>query len=184
MQISLSTLAIVLGLGVALPHMYALAVPEAYGAWLRKFPRRVPYGVVLMLIGTAWFDWNLSLEQIADFEPYKGFLLFFFGAVGVCACIYVQDFLSVRGLAVVILLMAKTMVDTARWAETRWNLAIVIWAYIWVAAGIWFTIYPWHFRDAVNWETASTGRLRLVSAARVVIGLFVAALGFTVYRGA
>lgn len=184
MQISLSTLAIVLGLGMALPHLYALAMPAAFGGWLRKFPRCVPYGIVLMLIGTAWFDWNLSLETISDFEPYKKFLLLFFGAVGVCACIFVQDFLSVRGLAVVLLMLAKTMVDTARWAGTSWNLAIVIWAYVWVVAGIWFTIYPWHFRDAVNWQTASTGRIRLFSALRAAVGLFVAALGFTVYRGA
>jgi hypothetical protein len=184
MVINLSTLAIVMGLGMSLIQVYGIVNPAGFAAHARKFPRSLPCGVVLMLLGTAWFISYLNQESIADFAAYKPLLLAGFAAVGVASCFFVQDFLAVRGLAVVALLLAKLMVDTARWAESDWRLVIVTWAYLLVAAGIWFTIYPWHLRDLLNWATASEKRVRLGSALRLAFGLFVAVLGFTVYRTA
>src|SRR5262245_13357206 len=112
--ISLSTLAIILGLGLGLPQIYGLVNPTGYGAAVRKFPRSVPWGVALMLLGTGWFLLNLSQESVSDFATYKNVLLAGFAAVGILSCIFVQDFLAVRGLAVVLLLLAKLMVDTGR----------------------------------------------------------------------
>lgn len=184
MHISLSLLAIILGLGLGLPQIYGLTNPSAFAASARKFPRSLPWGVALMLIGTAWFVLYLSEEPLSDFASFKPILLAVFAGIGVASCIFVQDFLAVRGLAVVLLLLAKLMVDTARWAETDWRLVVITWAYLLVIAGIWFTLYPWHLRDALNWATANEKRVRVGSAVRLAFGLFVAALGFTVYRGA
>ncbi len=182
MQLSLSNLAVLLGLGLCLPQIYGLLKPAAFAAGVRKFPRSVPWGVALMLIGTGWFVWYLNEESISDFAAWKPLLLLAFAGVGVASCIFVRDFLAVRGLAVVFLLLAKLMVDTARWAETDWRWVVVGWAYFLVVAGIWFTIYPWHLRDILNWATANEQRVRIGSALRLAFGLFVAVLGLTVYR--
>lgn len=184
MHIELSTLAIILGLGMGLPQIYGLMKPAAFAARVRKFPRSLPLGIVLMLLGTAWFLFYLNQESLSDFVAYKPVLFCGFGAVGVASCIYVQDFLAVRGLAVVMLLLAKLMVDTARWVQSDWRLVIVTWAYLMVIAGIWFTLYPWHLRDLLNWATANEKRVRIGSAIRLAFGLFVAVLGFTVLRSA
>jgi len=184
MEIKLSTLAVVMGLGMGLPQIYGLMKPANFAAGVRKFPRSLPWGIALMLLGTGWFIYYLNGESISDFAAYKPLLLAGFTGVGIASCIYVQDFLAVRGLAVVLLLLAKLMVDTARWAETDWRLVVVTWAYVLVAAGIWFTIYPWHLRDLLNWATANEKRVRIGSAIRLAFGLFVAALGVTVFRGA
>jgi len=106
-QLKLSTLAVVLGLILSLPQIYGLISPNSFRASMRKFPRSMPWGFTLMLLGTAWFLYNLSLESIADFASYKNILLGGFAAVGIGACIFVQDFLAVRGLAVVLLLLGK-----------------------------------------------------------------------------
>jgi hypothetical protein len=182
MAINLSTLAVIMGLGLSVPQVYGLMKPAAFAAGVRKFPRSLPWGIALMLLGTGWFLFYLNEESISDFAAYKPLLLAGFGAVGVASCVYVQDFLAVRGLAVVLMLLAKLMVDTARWAETDWRLVIVSWAYLLVLAGIWFTIYPWHLRDGLNWATANEKRVRVGSAIRLAFGLFVAALGLTVFR--
>ncbi len=184
MQIKLSTLAVLLGLGMGLPQIYGLMKPAAFAAGVRKFPRSLPWGVTLMLLGTAWFVGYLNQESISDFASYKPLMLAGFAAVGIASCFFVQDFLAVRGLAVVLLLLAKLMVDTARWAETDWRLVIVTWAYVFVAAGIWFTLYPWHLRDLLNWGTANEKRVRIGSAIRLAFGLFVAVLGVTVFKAA
>ncbi len=183
MQISLSTLAIIMGLGLAVPQIYGLMKPAAFAAGVRKFPRSLPWGVALMLLGTGWFIYYLNLESISDFAAYKPVMLAGFAGVGVASCIFVQDFLAVRGLAVVLMLLGKLMVDTARWAQTDWRLVMVTWAYFLVIAGICFTIWPWYLRDLLNWATANETRVRVGSALRLAFGLFVAVLGFTVLRG-
>ena len=178
----LSTLAVLLGLGFGLPQLYGLMKPAKFREAVRKFPRSEPWGYALMLLGTAWFLWNLDQENISDFAAYKKALLIGFAAVGVATCIYVRDFLAVRGLAVVFLLLAKLMVDTARWEDTEWRLVIVTWAYVLVIAGMWFTVSPWRLRDLLNWGTATDQRVRLGCGLRLAFGLFVIALGLAVFR--
>jgi len=177
----LSTLAIVLGLGMGLPQIYGFVKPAAFAAAVRKFPRSVPWGYGLMLLGTAWFVYNLSQESISDFAAYKNILFAGFAAVGIGSCIYVQDFLAVRGLAVVFLLLAKLMVDTGRphLAESSFVLIIQAWAYLLVMAGIRLTVSPWRLRDFLNWATATEKRIKVGCGIRLAFGLFVAVLGLT-----
>lgn len=177
----LSTLSILLGLGVGLPQIYGLVQPAAFQAAVRKFPRSLPWGWALMLLATVWFVWNVTREPDADFAAIKPFLMAGFVGVGVGACIFVQDFLAARGLAVVFLLLAKLMVDTARWADSDWRWVISGWAYVLVLAGIWFTVSPWRLRDVLEWGTASEARIKIGCAVRLAFGLFVAGLGLTVF---
>ena len=181
MIFKLSTLAIVLGLAMGLPQIYGLMNPSAFATAVRKFPRSLPWGYALMLLGTAWFLYNLSQESIADFAAYKNLLFAGFAAVGIGSCIYVRDFLAVRGLAVVFLLLAKLMVDTGRphLAQTSLVLIIQTWAYVLVVAGIWFTVSPWRLRDFLEWGTANDKRIKIGCGLRLAFGLFVAVLGLT-----
>jgi hypothetical protein len=181
-QISLSTLAVILGLGLALPQIYGFMNPSGFAAGVRKFPRSLSWGFALMILGTAWFLWNLYLESISDFASWKNVLLAGFAGVGVGTCIFVQDFLAVRGLAVVLLLLAKLMVDTGRPALNRpsgtaWVMLFQAWAYLFVVAGIWFTVSPWRLRDLLEWGTANDKRIKVGCAIRLGFGLFMAALG-------
>jgi hypothetical protein len=180
----LSLLSILLGLGMSVPQIYGLTKPKQFAAAARKFPRNLPVGIVLMLLATAWFVWNVNEEPIADFSVFKPYMIAAFMAVGVLTCIFVQDFLAVRGLAVVALLLAKLMVDTGRphLGTTPWVLVIQIWAYLLVVAGIWFTVTPWKLRDILNWATATEERIRVGSAIRLAFAVFVVILGLTAFR--
>ena len=177
----LSTLAVLLGLGLGLPQIYGFVKPAAFAAAVRKFPRSVPWGYALMVLGTAWFIYNLSQESISDFAAYKNLLFAGFIAVGIGSCIYVKDFLAVRGLAVVFLLLAKLMVDTGRpyLAQTSLVLIIQIWAYLLVLVGIWLTVSPWRLRDFLNWATATEKRIKVGCGIRLAFGLVIAVLGLT-----
>jgi hypothetical protein len=177
----LSTLAILLGLGFGLPQIYGLLHPARFRDTVRRFPRSEPWGYALMLVGTGWFLWNLQNENISDFAAYKPLMLVGFGAVGVGACVFVRDFLAVRGLAIVLMLLGKLMVDTARWADSDWRLVIVTWAYVLVVAGMWFTVSPWRMRDLLEWGTRTDLRVRLGSGLRLAFGVLVALLGMMVF---
>jgi hypothetical protein len=180
----LSLLSILLGVGVGLPQVVGLARPARLAAAAKKFPRNLPLGIVLMLLGTAWFVWNVNIEPIADFSAFKPYMIGGFIAVGVFSCVFVQDFLAVRGLAVVLLLLGKLMVDTGRphLGESPFVLVIQAWAYVLVLAGIWFTITPWRLRDLLNWATATDARTRLLSGLRLAFAAFVLILGLTTFR--
>ena len=181
MAIKLSTLSIGLGLSVAAVNLYGLLKPSEFRNVLRKLPRSLPAGFVFMLSATAWFLWNVSRESLSDFESLKPFLYILFVGVGVGSCFFVQDFLAVRGLAVLMLLLGKLMVDSERWAESDWRLVIAVWAYVLVVAGMWFTVSPWRLRDLLYWGTANEKRVRVGSAVRFAFGVFVAFLGFTLF---
>lgn len=177
----LSTLSLLLGCGMALPQVYGLMKPKEFAAAVRKFPRSTTIGYVLTIAATLWFLYYLNQEDIADFAAYKKVMFFGFGALGVFTCVYVTDFLAVRGLALLMVLLGKLMVDTARWADTEWRLVIITWAYLLVVVGMWLTVSPWRLRDFLNWATANENRIRMGSAVRLAFGLFVAALGLTVF---
>lgn len=180
----LSLLAVLLGLGVALPQLYGLLKPGPFAAAMRKFPRSELWGFILMPLGTVWFLWNLKTDDIADFAAFKPIMFVGFAVIGFGACVFVRDFLAVRGLAVVVLLLAKFTLDTARWVDTDWRLVLVVWAYIWVVLAVWFTVSPWRLRDFINFATANERRVRLGSLVRLAFGILVLVLGLTVFRQA
>jgi hypothetical protein len=181
----LSLLTVGLGLILCALDLFGLLKPAACTTLARQFPRSQPVGWVLMLLGTAWFLYIVNYEPIADFSAYKNVMMLGFGAVGVLACIFVTDFLAVRGLAIVLMLLGKLMVDTGRphLGESPFVLVIQVLAYVYVIAGMWLTIAPWRLRDWLDWVTTTEQRLRLTSGLRLVFGLFLVGLGLTVFRG-
>ena len=184
MNLNLSTLVMALGIAYAAPQLYAMANPKGYAEWLRRFPRNIPLGMALVAAGTAWFLFNLTQESIADFAAFKPHMMVGFAAIGLGTCVFVHDFLAVRGLAVLFLLLAKLMVDTGRphLGESSWVLVNQVWAYVFVMAGIWFTVSPWRMRDWIAWNTANDRRIRNGAIARLTLGLFVLVLGAMVFR--
>jgi hypothetical protein len=180
----LSLLSILLGAGLSVPQIYGLTRPAQFVASVRKFPRNLPVGIALMLFATAWFLWNVNRESLADFAAYKPEMMLAFGAIGVLTCVFVQDFLAVRGLAVLALLLGKLMVDTGRphLGQTEWVLVIQAWAYVLIVLGMWFTVTPWKLRDFLNWATATENRVRIGSAIRLAFALFIVLLGLTAFR--
>ena len=180
----LSLLSVLLGLGMGLPQISGILNPQKFAAAVRKFQRSLPFGYALMALGTAWFLYYLKSESAADFAAYKLHMAVAFAAVGVGTCIFVQDFLAVRGLAIVLLLVAKLMVDTGRphLGETPWVLLFQAWAYLLVVAGIWLTVSPWRLRDFLDWATANEKRVKIGSSIRLAFALLVVALGLTAFR--
>ncbi len=179
---TLSTLCIVLGLGVAVPQLYGFKNPAKFRDALRKFPRNTRVGYLLMTIATAWFLWHLKQENIADFATFKPIMYAGFGALGLGTCIFLKDFLAVRGFALLLLLLAKLVLDTQRWEVSNWRWVLGVLAYVWIVAGIWFTVSPWRCRDILGWMTATDARVKVGCALRLALAVLVAVLGATVFR--
>jgi hypothetical protein len=184
MELPLSLVSTLLGLAILLPAAAAFVKPASLSGPIKGFHRAVGIGCVLIVLATVWFVYNLKVESIADFEPMKPYLMMILVALGVGTCLFLQDFIAVRGLAALMLLVAKLMVDAGRphldespFVEVNQTLA-----YIFVFFGMWLTISPWRLRDWFNWSAASNGRLKLVSGLAGAVGAFILVLGLTVFR--
>ena len=180
--VDVANLSLVLGLLICLPQIYGLLHPAAMGERARRLPRSETAGYGLMAAGTIWFLFVLQHENLADFDAYKTKLQIFFGLVGVGACIYLRDFLAVRGMAVLMLLMAKLVVDNARHADSAWRVLLVAIAYGWIVKGMIFTVSPWRCRDIIEWAFSTERRIRLLCALRLAVGILLVLLGLTVFK--
>ena len=184
MQPSLANVSLALGALLLLKGVFALASPKAFTGLLKGFPRNTAIGVVLMLVATGWFLSIAQAESFADFENIKPIILGVFAIVGITTCIFVRDFLPVRALAVLFLLMAKVMVDAGRphLAESRLVLVNQYFAYVLILAGMWLTVSPYRLRDWQDWILSSATRLKIAAAAWVGFGGFLVWLGLTVFK--
>lgn len=180
----LTILATLLGLAYALPQIYGLLKPAKFTAALRKFPRSERWGFILMPLGTVWFLYNLKTDDIADFAAFKPVMFIGFAVIGFGACAFVRDFLAVRGLAVVVLLLANVVLDTACWVDTQWRLVLSFWSYAWILLALWLTISPWRLRDYIAWVTATERRLKLTCVLRLAFGVGLVIVALTAYRAA
>ena len=188
-QVSLANLSIVLGVFLAALSGYSLARPAAVGQAMRAFPRANAPGYVLILAATAWFLWNIQSEDMADYREIKHWFYIGFGAVGIGSCIYLRDFLAVRGLAVFMLLLAKLMLDTQRnymlatpeAYMSEWRLVFAVWAYMIIVMSMWLVISPWRMRDMIEWMLAKPGRLVVKGWFRLGFGILLIVLGLTVF---
>lgn len=166
-----------------LSHGWALLQSRAAITWLKRFPRHHGIGVILILISTAWFEYYLFNEKLSDIEGTpKKLLLLAFPAVGIGCCLYVRDFLAVRGLSVFLLLLAGYVLEVGRWHNSPWHDALSVWAYGWIVMAFWLTMAPWRLRDIIGWLTAVESRLKWAAISGIVWGLFVIGLGLTVLR--
>ena len=188
-QVSLANLSIVLGVFLVAVAGYSLARPGAVGQAMRAFPRANAPGYVLILAATAWFLWNIQSEDMADYREIKHWFYIGFGAVGIGSCIYLRDFLAVRGLAVFMLLLAKLMLDTQRHYMldtpvahmSEWRLVFAVWAYMIIVMSMWMVISPWRMRDMIEWMLAKPRRLAAKGWFRLVFGILLIVLGLTVF---
>jgi len=179
---NLSQAALVLGLGCLVGHLWPMLRPAGCAAWLRGFHRNTAVGVLLMLVGTIWFEQNLQNSEISDFAAFRPFLLGGVIAIGVASCFVVRDYLAVRGAAIVACLVADVVLDAQRWHPSPLRHLVTVWMYLWVTLAIWVALSPWRVRDWLAWCSASEPRLRLLGVAGVAWGALISALAFTAYR--
>ena len=188
-EVSLANLSVLLGVFLTAVSGYSLAKPDAVACALRTFPRANTPGYMLMLAATAWFLWNIRIEDMADYREIKHWFYIGFGAVGIGSCIFLRDFLAVRGLAVFMLLLAKLMLDTQRnymlatpeAYMSEWRLVFAVWAYMIIVMSMWLVISPWRMRDMIEWMLAKPGRLVVKGWFRLGFGILLIVLGLTVF---
>ncbi|MBI5685615.1 MAG: hypothetical protein HZC54_11095 [Verrucomicrobia bacterium] len=179
--VPLKAVAIAVGTAIIATRLPGILKPQAYRDWLRKFPRAVVPGIVFLSIALIWCLIIVNGAREDGMAVPKNFVYLFLIGVYVGLIALKFDFLAVRGLSILLLMIAKVVVDSANQLETPWRLVMTVIAYIWAILGMWFTVSPYRMRDMIEWSIASDSRLRTLSAVGCVFGLFLIGLGLFVY---
>jgi hypothetical protein len=177
----LAIVSTIAGAVVVAARLPGLLAPAKYREQAVEFPRSVLWGRVLMGIAAAiawWVMYHAATDEWKWAQPYilVGVPVAYFLVIN-----FAPNYLAMRGLAALMLMAAKQMVDAADWHESPLRLIVTVFAYLWVVAAIWMTVAPHHFRDLIGFVSANDKRCRAACGAGVVVGLALIALGVFVY---
>jgi len=142
----------------------------AVGAIARRFPRSRRAAFVTMGLGTAWTLYRVTQLGQADFGEYRTAIFIGFAVIAILAFRYVPDFLSVRGLCVLVLLAADNLLTAAYMHyEEPGRLFLVTFVYAMIVLALYLAVSPFRVRDFFQWLFQRSARPRVFGA---MIGLY------------
>ena len=184
---------LVLAFWLIASHSYMLLKPSEAQAFLTKFPRNQFLGRILLGIGLAWF-WLLIAPtglgklsalamELGEFNGVKPLLRIAVPVAIFLVAHSVRDFLAVRALGVVGLMVAAPLLYAAFLKDPSSRLLVPIYAYALLTASLFWVGMPYLFRDAVTWVTADQGRWKIASVAGLVYGIATLVCALAFWRG-
>lgn len=192
-HLSLFTVGLVLAVWLMGVHALMLFKPVMVQEFLKKFPRNSWLGQILLGIGLVWF-WLLiapdnlgSISSLAmdlgEFNGAKPILRILVPISMFLVVISVRDFLAVRALGVVGLMVASPMLESAFLKDPSSRLLVPLYAYALLTASMFWVGMPYLFRDAVTWATASAQRWNLLALVGLGYGVATLVCALAFWRG-
>lgn len=150
---------------------------EFFEKAIKALPRSQIATVLLFGAGAAWFLSIIVHLGEADFGAYRQWLFLLFLVVAMGAFFVVPDFLAVRGLSILTLLSARSLLDAAYLQLPSSRLVFVSLVYVLIVLALYLAAMPYRWRDFFNWLYTSTTRPRALGCLLIVCaaGLVLAA---------
>jgi hypothetical protein len=171
---------IVVALALILSHGWALKNTAKTQAFLKAFPRDYKWGVILLTIDFLWAEFALANMDMGEFFTMRDKFMYIVAGGYVAVLIYVKEFLAVRALGSLLLLVAGPVLTAAFLQPQVSRLLLPIIAYVWIIIGMFFVGMPFLMRDWVNALLAKPQRWNLAVYSGIAYGvvLLVAAILF------
>ena len=184
---------LVLAIWLIAIHALMLVKPAETQSFMKKFPRNDQLGQVLLGIGLFWF-WLLIAPDnlgklsaltmdLGEFNSAKRLLQILVPISLVLVCRSVRDFLAVRALGLLGLMVAAPLLSAAFLKDPQSRLLVPIYAYAMLTASMFCVGMPYLFRDAVNWVTADRKRWTLCALVGLGYGVATLVCAFAFWRG-
>jgi hypothetical protein len=168
------------GLVLVLAHLVALLKPDAARGWLRKFPRNYELGVMLAIVATIWFYLLVKFMDLGEFTNWRPTVLFLTPVAGVLTIFFMRDFLAVRALGTLSLLVAEPLLESAFLRDEPIRLLLVTLVYLWILFGMFWVGMPYTLRDQIGWLSATEKRWRAAAVAGLAYGALLCVGSFSV----
>ncbi|MFA5057749.1 MAG: hypothetical protein WC485_06515 [Opitutaceae bacterium] len=170
--------------GLFLTALGALLLPNhpVVISTLKALPRSLAGTLVFFGGGALWF--LVRVANMGDADRILGSSnipwVVGFAALGVLSIKYVPDFLAVRGLGILTLLTASTLLDAAFMQyDQPQRLFLVTFVFVAILAALYLVAVPYRLRDFFQWLFATPGRARVLGAGLLAYGLLLNVVAFT-----
>lgn len=177
----LSVMAALLGGWWLVSRLPGLFSPERYSELLRKIPRAVWPGRILMAVVALWSGIRLYGAATDEWAWARGPVVLGVPLAYALVIHFADQFLTVRAAAALMLLIANEALRAADWHPSPWRLVVTVLSYVWVVTAIWMAAWPYQYRDVLFYICASPSRCRWACALGVGVGAFVVLLAVSVY---
>lgn len=193
-RLPLFTTGLVLAVWLIAVHAYAIARPKETMAFMKRFPRNQAIGQALLAVGLAWFFlllgdsegkgiFNALAMELGEFNKVKPFMRIAIPISVILVAISVRDFLAVRALGLLGLMVAYPLLEAAFLEDPVSRLLLSGFTYAMLTASLFFVGMPYLFRDAVTWATSSPSRWNRLAGAGLGYGVLVLVCAFAFWRG-
>ncbi len=173
---------LVVGIALLLAHLWALSAGESLVTPLKKFPRSRGWGVTLLTIAAAWSLWLMMTMDLGEFTSKRPILIALVPIAYVLTLFFVEEFLAIRALGMVLLLVSCVVLDAAYLSADPARLPLVALAYFWIVEALFCVGKPYLLRDVIGWMTEKTGRLKLASFAGIAFGVLLIGIAVARFR--
>ena len=154
----LRTVGFVVGIALVLVHLVGILNAKEMKGWLKAFPRSKPAGMILLVGAAAWAFWLVATMDLGEFYTMRGILMVVVPVACFLCMQYVDDFLSVRALGMILLLLADPLLEAAFLRHEAGKLLLVVLAYAWIIIGMFWVGMPYLMRDQIAWLLKSDSR--------------------------
>jgi hypothetical protein len=180
-SLNLETALFVVGIFLIVSHALALWKPGMVKDWLRAFPRSPRAGLILITAAAVWFFILVQVMDLGEFSNWRRTVLIATPIAWYLTWKYVDEFLSVRALGMLVLLAAEPLLESAFLRPEISRLFLVTLVFVWIVFAMFWVGMPYTLRDQIGWVTSSDKRWRFAALAGIVYGALLAGLPI-IYR--
>ncbi|MCS7063767.1 MAG: hypothetical protein NZM04_06965 [Methylacidiphilales bacterium] len=178
---TLQQVSLCVGALYVLLHTWGIIHPHAFYQRLRAFIRSVWIGRGLTLAAGVWTILLVLNIDLGEFSGMRNTFVIILSIGTLLAMFFIEDFLSVRALGMLLLLAACILLDAAFLEESRARLVVTLLSYVWIVAGMVFVASPYLFREILRIGFKHSLPSRLLNGIGLLIGLCLIVLAFTAY---
>ncbi len=177
-SLELHTVALFVGVLLILSHGVALSFSREVREALKYFPRSRPAGVILLSIAAIWFFWIVKTMDLGEFSSWRNTMLIFIPVWAIATILWVEEFLAVRALGILLLLGAEPLIESAFLKPDVLRYFVNLLAYAWAILGLFWVGMPYLLRDQIAWVSKTDLRWKLACLGGIAYGVLLVALVF------
>ena len=171
--LSLKLVGVLLGLLLVGGHVFALLREGAVRRWLAALPRSYKLGVAILSVDFIWSFLLMLNMDWGEFYNLKTPLLVLLPVFLFLTIRYVDEFLAVRALGILSLLVAAPILEAAFLQPPASRLLVVVLAYVYLILGMFWIGMPHLLRDQIGWVLRSALRWKAAVFGGIAYGVAV-----------
>lgn len=180
--LSLYAVGLAVGLLLIVAHVMALVNEQEVRPFLRRLPRSVWWGRILLTVDAVWAFGLILTVDLGEFTSWRQIILL--GIVGayLATVFFVEEFLAVRALGILLLLAAEPLLEASFLHPQTSRLLLTLLAYAWATVGMFWVGMPYLLRDQIGWVTKTDLRWKAAAFGGIAYGVLVLGCALTQWR--